>query len=436
MLPSLRLLLLALLGATILASAALNPLMIYIAAAYIILLLIGVGVDVWLSPKPEDFEIERIHDSKLSMGADNLITILFANRSANSVDFQIRDEYPDQFIADQVVISDKVGPYGLSELRYHLKPLNRGDYQFGKLNLRYNTLLGLIVRQTSYAIDAHVKVYPNLLDLRKYDLLVRRGLLQEAGLRASRLRGGGTEFERLREYNSDDEFRRINWKATARRGKLITAEFEMERSQHIVCMIDTGRLMRTPIGELAKLDYVLNTALMLSYVALLRGDHVGLLSFADDVRTFISPKRGTVHFNKLLETLYNVQYEMVEADYSHAFAYLELKQKRRSLLVVFTDVVTVEAAKPLIAHLAHAAKRYLPLCVMISDPNVGDVIKQPLDSSGSLYQRAVAEMLVDERRLILETMHRSGVMTVDVPADQLTTSVINKYMELKDRGLL
>jgi uncharacterized protein (DUF58 family) len=256
--------------------------------------------------------------------------------------------------------------------------------------------------------------------------------------------GAGTEFSRLREYNTDDEFRRINWKATARRGKPIAAEYETERSQYIVSMIDTGRLMRPPVDDpstgvghgLAKLDYAINTALLLSYVATLKGDHVGLLTFADDVRTYLAPKRGKGQFYHMLEALYNIQFEPVEADYGQALAYLGVKHKRRSLVIMFTDLVTLDAAKPLIAHLARLAQRHLPLCVVISDPNITRLAAQPPRNSETVYQRAVAEMLLDERRVVLDTLNRSGVLTLDVPADKLTVSVINKYLELKGRGAI
>jgi uncharacterized protein (DUF58 family) len=302
--------------------------------------------------------------------------------------------------------------------------------------MRYHSQFQTFVRQVRYPVQAEVKVYPNVLEIRKYDLMARKGMLYELGLRQARIFGTGTEFERLREYNTDDEFRRINWKATARRGKPIAAEFETERSQYVMSVIDTGRLMRPPIGDLAKLDYVINTALLLSYVAILKGDHVGLLTFADDVGTYLRPRRGKGQFYLMLEALYNVQFQGVEADYARGLSYLSLKNKRRSLVVLFTDLVTLDAARPLIAHLSRLSKRHLALCVTISDPNITRVTGQPAENSDALYQRAVAEMLMDERQVVLDTLNRHGVLTLDVPADKLTISVINTYLRLKQMGQL
>jgi uncharacterized protein (DUF58 family) len=436
MIPTPRLLLLLLLGSLLVAGVALAPAMAWVAVAYLLAVAGLVVADALVTTRPREVEVERINDTKLSLGADNLVTLLVANRGRRRLRFQLRDEHPHQIPADATFLAGEAAPYSLTELRYHLRPVRRGDYAFGDVNVRYGSALGTFVRQARYPAAAEVKVYPNVLDVRKYDLLARKGLLFELGLRPARIFGQGSEFERLREYNADDEFRRINWKATARRGKPIAAEYETERSQYIVSVIDTGRLMRPPVGELSKLDYAINAALLLSYVATLKGDHVGMLSFADDVRTYLAPRRGRGQFYRLLEGLYNVQHEPVEADYARALTYLGLKHKRRSLVVVFTDLVTLDAARPLIAHMARLAQRHLPLCVVISDPDVTRLAARPPESSDTLYQRAVAEMLLDERQVVLDTLHRSGVLTLDVPADKLNVALINRYLELKGRGAL
>jgi uncharacterized protein (DUF58 family) len=436
MIPTRRLLLMLLLGAVPMAGASLLPPLIWFTPVYFAALLALLIADVIITPRPDQIEVERLHDSRLSLGADNLVTVLLANRSPRHVRLTLRDEYPYQFPCDTQFIDASIQPYDIFEARYHVHPLQRGDYQFGDINLRYHSLLQTYIRQARYPASAEVKVYPNVLEVRKYDLLARKGLLYELGLRQARVFGTGTEFERLREYNPDDEFRRINWKATARRGKTIAAEYETERSQYVVNVIDTGRLMRPPVGDLAKLDYVINTSLLLTYVSLLKGDHVGLLTFADEVGTYLAPRSKRNQFYLMLEALYNVRGQGVEADYGRALGYLSLKNKRRSLVVVYTDLVTLDAARPLIANMARLAQRHLPLCVTISDPNVTHLVGQSVHDSDSAYQRAVSEMLLDERQVVLDTLNRHGVLTLDVPADKLTVSVINTYLELKARGKL
>lgn len=436
MIPTLRFLLLLLLGAVPMAASTLVPPLLWLSLVYIFIIIGVTAADVILTPHPDQIEVERIHDNRLSLGTENVITVLLANRSEHRISFIIRDEYPHAFPCDAIFIKGELAAYDIFEAKYHVHPLQRGDYQFGDVNVRYRSLLHMFVRQATYPAKASVKVYPNVLEIRKYELLAQKGMLSELGLRQARIFGMGTEFERLREYNPDDEFRRINWKATARRGKAIAAEYETERSQFVVNVIDVGRLMRPPVGSLAKLDYVINTSLMLTYVGLLKGDHIGLLTFADDVETYLAPNNKRNQFYLMLEALYNVQSQPVEADHTRALSYLSLKHKRRSLIVVFTDLVTLDAARPLIASMARLAKRHLPLCVTISDPNITSFAGQPVRNNDGVYQRATAEMLLDERQVVLDTLNRNGVLTLDVPADKLTVSVINTYLELKARGKL
>jgi uncharacterized protein (DUF58 family) len=436
MIPTPRLLFLLLLGAVVVTGASLARPLVWLAVVYFVALLGLVVADYVISTKPDQLGVRRINEPKLSLGAPNLIALAISNDSPRTVRFKLRDEYPYQFRADRDLLEGALPPLDTAEQRYHVTPVQRGDYTWGDSNLRYRSTLGLFVRQVRYPTAAGVRVYPNVLDVRKYDLLARKGLLTELGLRNAKVFGSGSEFERLRDYTPDDEFKRINWKATARRNKLIAIEHETERSQHVICVLDTGRLMRPPIGDIQKLDYAINAALLTSYVATLRGDQIGMLTFADEVGVYLAPRKGRSQFYTMLELLYNVQSEAVEADYGRALGYLSVKNKRRSLIVVFSDLVTLDAAQPLIAYMARLAQHHLPLLVIMNDPNITGIAAQQVGSSSAAYERAVAEQLLDERRVILDTLQRAGVLTLDVPADKLSVAVINKYLELKTRGVL
>jgi len=436
MIPTPRLLILLLLGAVLVAGASFAVPLTWVAVLFFLALLGLVLADYAISTKPEQIAVERLNEAKLSLGAPNLITVRVNNQSPRALRLKLRDEYPFAMRSDADVLDGVLPPLGETRLRYHLTPLQRGDYRFSDTNLRWRSTLGLFQRQARYATAADVRVYPNVLDVRKYDLLARKGLLTELGLRNARVFGSGTEFERLRDYTPDDEFKRINWKATARRNKLIAVEYETERSQHVICAIDTGRLMRPPIGDIQKLDYAVNAALLMSYVASLRGDQIGTLTFADEVGAYLAPRRGRGQFYTMLELLYNVQGQAVEADYTRALGYLALKNKRRSLIVVFSDLATPDAAGPLIGQMARLAQRHLPVLVVMSDPHVTRIAAAAAEQAGQLYERAVAEQLLDERRVIMDRLHQAGVLTIDVPADKLSVAVINKYLELKTRGML
>jgi uncharacterized protein (DUF58 family) len=428
--------LLLLLAAPLIALATWIPSMEWVAIFYVLMCLILIGTDRRLAGSIKRFQVSRDHDSKLSLGANNPIHVSVHNLGRRTATFRLRDEPPDDFEISERMLQGECEPRQTWKERYHVLPHRRGDYDFGDLNLRWLGPLGLLERQAKVAAAGPVKVYPNLLDIRRYDLLVKQNRLQEMGLRNARLYGEGTEFERLREYTPDDEFRRIDWKATARRHRPVTTEYQTERSQNIMIVMETGRMMRSPIERIAKLDYVVNAALLLSYVATGKGDKIGLLTFADDIGGYLSPRQGRGQFNRMLEQLYAIRAEPVEPDYDKAMSFLALKQRRRALVVIFTDLTAGISLDRLVRHSAALGKRSLPLVVTISDPDIHDSAKQRPESSLDAFEKHAAEALLDERHLALQKLHRSGVLTLDVPANRLSLSVINRYLELKAKTRL
>jgi uncharacterized protein (DUF58 family) len=409
--------------------------------------------DRWAARSADRFELRREHDQRLSLGAENLIRVHIRERSGREATLSLRDEPPDEFsLTEERTLSGHIRGRGRSVFSYHVRPRRRGDYRFGDLNLRWVGPLGLVVRQSRYPAAADVKVYPNLVGVRKYDLLLRRNRLHELGLRDARIFGEGTEFHRLREYLPDDAYRRINWKATARRAKPITTEYETERSQTVMALLDVGRMMGSPVSEtagistsahqrptvnqMAKLDFVVNAVLLFSYVAAAKGDKIGLLAFADNVTHYLAPRQGRKQFYRLLELLYGVQTTPMEPDYARAISYLSSRHKKRSLVVLFTDLTGSLGIESLVTHVAGLRRRHLPLVVTISDPDVHTLARaQPVDSK-AVYERALAEQFLDERRSTLDRLNRQGVLTLDVSAENLTMAVINKYLELKAKTLL
>ncbi len=431
-----RALLFLLLAAPVIAAGTWASALQWVAGVYLLFCLALFAFDWRMAGDARRFEVSRTHDTKLSLGADNPVHLAVRNRSRRPVTFWLRDEPPDAFEIGARVLTGIAPAQNFWRGGYSVRPLRRGDYGFGDLNLRWLGPLGLVVRQARIQAAGPVKVYPNLLDVRRYDLMLRRNRLQEIGLRHTRQFGEGTEFERLREYLPDDEFRRIDWKATARRHRPITVEYQTERSQNVIAVLDTGRMMQSPVAQIAKLDYVVNAVLLLAYVATGKGDKIGLMTFADEVTRFIGPRQGRGQFYRMLELLYAVEAEPVEPDYRRALSYLALKQRKRSLVVIFTDLSGGVSMQSLVSHVAVLARRSLPLVVTISDPDVHAAARQrPQDSLG-VYQRAAAAQLLEERQLTLDYLHRQGVLTLDVPANHLSIAVINRYLELKARTRL
>lgn len=439
-----RALYLLLIAAPILALATISPAALWAAALYLLGVLALMVADFYLSPRPADFRLVRENEAKLSLGADNAVTIVMRRLGdpsttgvrGKAISFIVRDEPPAEYVISRMFMPGSIAPGETLSLAYTAKPLRRGDYTFGGGYLRYTGVLGLIMRQRRYELDAPVKVYPNLLEVRKYELLARKDQLFEIGLKNARRLGQGTEFERLRDYEQDDDYRRINWPATARMHKPITTDYQPERSQSVIIMLDAGRLMTAPLGPLSKLDYAINTTLLLAYVAIVRGDRVGLLTFADTVTGYWEPDKGRKQFLALLEALYKVQPQQVEPDYMRASAFLSTKRSKRSLVVLFTDILDSPQASSMVRGFGRLAPRHLPLAVTMADTEVLSMSRRVPGDTQQMYEKVVAQNLLDDRASALEALQRLGALTLDVPADKLTISVVNKYLELKARGRL
>ncbi len=431
-----RAVLLLLITAPLIAASTWAPVLGWVALGYFLVCVGLLIFDYRLAEPLARLDISRTHQQKLNLGVENPITLTMHNRGRRAVTFWLRDEPPDEFKIETRILDGQAQPRQNWQGRYMVVPRQRGNYRFGDLTLRWLGPLGLLVRQARIPAGASVKVYPNLLDVQRYDLLLRRNRLQEMGLRHSRQRGEGTEYERLREYLPDDDFRRIDWKATARRNRPITVEYETERSQNIFLAIDTGRMMQSPVEHIAKLDYVINSALLLAYVAIGKGDKVGLLTFADQVGAFLSAGQGKGQFYKALELLYAVRPQPVEPDYRTGLSYLALKQRKRALVVLFTDFSGGRSMTDLVNHAAVLQRTHLVLVVTISDPDVIAAAQQQPQNSVNAYQRAVARQILEDRQLALDRLRQQGALVLDAPANRLSTDVINRYLELKGQTRL
>ncbi len=409
-----------------------------LAGAWLVLWLAALWADWRLAPKPHDWDLIRSHEERLSLAAWNRIAVAIRLRSMlRRADVWLRDEPPATFAVQEApILATQVRPGQETTVAYHVRPSRRGDYTFGDLYLRWSAPLGLVRRQARYPAASPVRVYPNLADVRAYDLVVRRNRIWELGLRPARVLGAGSDFERLRDYVPDDEYRRINWKATARRGKPISAEYQTERSQNLVALLDIGRMMRSPVGDVDKLDYAINAVLLLAYVATRKGDRVGLLAFADRPVLWLAPRAGKGQFYRMLEALYAVQAQAVEPDYDAALSYFSIEQPKRCLALMFSDLTGSIGMDALVAQMARLRHIHLPLLVTVGDPSVQRLARQPVVDSRSLYERTAAEQTLADRSLAVERLRVQGVSTLDVPADELSVAVINRYLELKARTLI
>jgi uncharacterized protein (DUF58 family) len=411
-----------------------RPALLVWVVPYDLLVAVLVALDALWLPRAARFRVARLHEAVLSLGTANRIELMLSAAISAPLRVRLRDEPPPDCTFDQREFDVLLRPEEPALVHYHLTPLYRGEARFEDIFLRVEGRLGLVYGFYRLPARERVPVYPNLLQMREYELLRHRGLLRQMGFRQTRLRGLGTEFESLRDYTIDDEFRRIDWKATARRGKPIVRDYQVERSQNVLLLFDAGRNMLAEVEGMRKFDAVLNTGLMLAYVATQMDDKVGALVFADEIDQFIPPQRGRGQVAKLVQQLHAVQPRMVEADYLYAITYLAQRWRKRSLMVLFTDLIDPDASRVLLQAMAGLARQHLCVCVTVSDPRLHAWSQQTPRTAEQLYRRAIATQVLTDRLAAARTLERMGIATIDAEPETLVSALVNFYLQVKARG--
>ena len=319
---------------------------------------------------------------------------------------------------------------------YWLTAPKRGRFQFGQIAVRFASPWRLVWKQARVGEPISVKVYPNMRRAREAELKALGARSFVAARRKSQWRGEGRDFESLRDYVRGDEMRHISWTATARRGKLVTRQYQMERDQTILIAIDAGRLMTARIEKETKLDSAVHAALALMSAAARAGDNAGLVVFGRRIQAFLPPKRGAEHLDAALEALYAVEPEMIEPSYSRAFEFVAANSRRRSLVVVITDLVDEEGSRELLSSLKLLRPRHLPLVVTIADRDLKAVVREAPEDEREMFTQSVAEEIIYLREAALRLVESQGGLALDVTAAALAPKLLETYLRVKERGLL
>jgi uncharacterized protein (DUF58 family) len=414
-----------------------RPWLAWVALAYDVLLIIITIIDARTSELPKGFKVTRQFGSRFAMGAETEVSINIQNPSNRRVPLIVKDEYPPQMLLKgEREASLDVEPHSTVTLIYALTPPRRGRFEFGHTALRFRSRFGLLWRDTRGAEPIAVKVYPNMRRAREAELKALGARSLVSAHRKTSWRGEGREFESMRDYVRGDELRHISWTATARRGKLTTRQYQIERDQTILVALDSGRLMTARIEKETKLDSAVHATLSLFSAAARAGDNAGLVVFGRRIKSYLPPSRGRDHIDAALEALYAVEPEMIEPSYPHAFEFIAANSKRRSLVVLLTDLVDEEGSKELLTSLNLLRPRHLPLVVTIADRDLKAVVKGVPASVRDLFTQSVAEEIIYHREAALRMVESVGGLALDVTAAALAPALLETYLRVKERGLL
>ncbi len=378
----------------------------------------------------------RILPKKLSNGDENEIRIYLKSEHRLRVNIKVIDELPFQFQVRDQDFRDHVDPQQEKIISYTLRPVTRGEYYFGALNVYTSTIMGLFSRRHKFSIDQMVPVYPSFLQLRKFELLAISNRLSELGVKKVRKIGHSMEFEQINEYVRGDDFRSINWKATARSNQLMVNQFQDERSQNIYCLIDKGRTMKMPFNGMTLQDYAINASLVLSSIAIRKHDKAGMFTFADKVDNYLPADNRSTQMFRIQELLYNQKTNFLEADYGKLYINIKRKVNQRSLIVLFTNFETRNAVNRQLKGFLQLAKHHVLVVVFFKNRELVDMSEENAEDLNAVYQKTIAEKFVFEKQQVIKELNNRGVYTVHTYPEDLTVNTINKYLEMKARNAI
>ena len=379
---------------------------------------------------------ERTTPDKLSNGDENEIRIFLQSSYPFKISLRIFDELPHQFQKRDLEFNIILNSGEEKIIEYFLRPVKRGEYSFGSVNVLVQSPLNLLSRRFSFSSDKMVPVYPSYLQMRKYELLAISQRLTETGIKKIRRIGQNQEFELIKDYVSGDDFRTVNWKTTARKSRLMVNQYQDERSQQVYSLIDKGRVMQMPFNGLSLLDYAINASLVISNIAIKKSDKAGLITFQDTIGNILPASRVNNQMATIQKVLYNQKTAFLETDYSTLYATIRRSVSQRSLLLLFTNFESVFSLQRQLPYLINLAKQHLLVVIFFENTELKSLIERKAENLKEVYHKALAERFSFEKKLIVKELQKVGIQSILTPPEKLTVNTINKYLELKARNLI
>lgn len=384
----------------------------------------------------EGIQLERLCAEKFSNGDDNRVRLIIENQYPINLQVQVIDELPEQLQVRDQQFQLSMAPGDVKEINYDIRPTKRGEYVFGVVNVFISSFLGIIRRRYLMGEEKAVAVYPSFIQMRKYELLAISNQLQAFGVKKIRRIGNNMEFEQIKNYVAGDDYRKVNWKATARKSQLMVNQYQDERSQQVYSVIDKGRVMQMPFEGLSLLDYAINSSLVISNIALKKGDKAGIVTFQQKVNSVLPASSRNMQLNLILEHLYKQKTGYKETDFSKLYIALKRKVTQRSLILLYTNFESLSALKRQLPYLRKIRQQHLLVCIFFQNTEVEKLIHAEAVDIEEVYTKGIAEQLSFDKKLIVKELQANGIHTILTPPKELSVNTINKYLELKSRGMI
>ncbi|WP_312341904.1 DUF58 domain-containing protein [Chryseobacterium binzhouense] len=394
-------------------------------------------VDYLLVFRPKDAVLaQRILPEKLSNGDENFIKIDIKNNYTFKINVKVIDEIPFQFQKRDFLIVKEIQPGKNVFFQYSLEPKDRGEYNFGSLNVYASSPVGFISKRFIFQKDTSLACYPSFIHLRKYELMALQNEFLLGGIKKIRKLGHTMEFEQIKEYVPGDDVRTINWKATSKTNRLMVNQFQDEKSQRIFMLIDKGRTMKMPFNGLSLLDYSINATMALSHIILKKGDRAGMMTFSKKAENKVAADNKSGQLRKISEALYNIKTDFFESDFNRLYQDVKYSLNQRSLVLLFTNFETLDGLNRQMKYLRGIAKNHLLVVVFFKNTEVQKIIHSNPETMQEIYDEIIAEKFEFEKKLIIQELRKYGIYSVYTFPENLNVEVINKYLEIKARGIL
>lgn len=407
------------------------------AIVLLVLLLLVTVIDLFmLYTGKKGIEAERELPDRLSNGDNNIIHIRLKNNYPLPVTLEIIDEIPFQFQKWDFLMQVRLNGGEKVGIEYALRPTERGEYHFGKLNVYVKSPVRLVSKRYIFCENVVVASYPSFIQLRKYDMMAFSNQLSQYGLKRIRRIGHTMEFEQIKDYTQGDDLRTINWKATSKKNVLMVNQYQDEKSQPVYQVIDTGRSMQMPFLGMSLLDYAINSTLALSNIVLKKQDKAGMFTFSKKVGNYVAADRRAGQMHKLLETLYRIDTDFLESDFSRLYVDIKHSVTQRSLIMLYSNFETMDALRRQLSYLKGIARNHLLIVVFFDNTELNQLINRPTKNVQEVYDKIIAEKFAFEKRLIVRELQKHGIQSILTQPENLTVDTINKYLELKARGMI